>query len=248
MRITATQLADWADTKAAQSDLPRLVRRLCFDAGSTRQIAFPAGDSTYTPGWDGVLHSEQGNAWVPTGASRWEMGCDKGITAKANGDYQKRTEQIAEAERLATTFVFVTPRRWGTKVVWLAKQRARTEWANILAFDADDLEQWLEQTPAVALQFAEELGLSGWGVESTARYWQLWSEQCSPTITPEAFFIDRTQTRERLIEKINECLRQNKKHTLAVSADSLEEATAFVVAVLNKGNRKEIGDRPHFLR
>lgn len=233
MRITATQLVDWADTKAAQSDLPRLVRRLCFGAGSTRQIAFPAGDSTYTPGWDGVLHSEQGNAWVPTAASRWEMGCDKGITAKANGDYQKRTAQTAEAERLTTTFVFVTPRRWGIKVAWLAEQSARTEWANILAFDADDLEQWLEQTPAVALQFAEELGLSGWGVESPARYWQLWSEQCSPTITPEAFFIDRTQTRERLIEKINEYLRQNKKHTLAVSADSLEEATAFVVAVLN---------------
>ncbi len=233
MRITATQLANWADTKAAQSDLPRLVRRLCFDAGSTRQIAFPAGDSTYTPGWDGVLHSEQGNAWVPTGASRWEIGCDKGITAKANGDYQKRTEQTAEADRLATTFVFVTPRRWSTKSKWLAGHRANAEWANVLAFDADDLEQWLEQTPSVSLQFAEELGFSGWGVESPVRYWQLWSEQCLPAITPEAFFIDRTQTRERLIEKINECLRQSKQHTLAVRADSLEEATAFVVAVLN---------------
>lgn len=233
MRVTATQIAEWAGTKAAQTDLPRLVRRLCFDAGSTRQIAFPAGDSTYAPGWDGVLYSEQGNAWVPTGASCWEMGCDKGIATKANGDYRKRTEQISEAERLTTTFVFVTPRRWSTKSKWLVERRAKAEWCNVLAFDADDLEQWLEQTPAVALQFAEELGFSGWGVESPTHYWQLWSEQCLPAITPEAFFIDRTQTRERLIEKINECLRQNKQHTLAVSADSLEEATAFVVAVLN---------------
>lgn len=233
MRITATQIVDWADTKVAQADLPRLIRRLCFDVGFTRRIAFPAGDSTYTPGWDGVLHSERGNAWVPADASCWEMGCDKKITTKANREYQKRTEQTKEIERLTTTFVFVTPRRWSTKSKWLVEYRAKSEWANVLAFDAEDLEQWLEQTPAVALRFAEELGFSGWGVESPARYWQLWSQQCSPTITPEAFFIDRTQTRERLIEKINSCLSQNTQHTLAVSADSLEEATAFVVAVLN---------------
>ena len=103
-----------------------------------------------------------------------------------------------------------------------------------MAFDADDLEQWLEQTLAVALQFAEELGFSGWGVESPAHYWQLWSEQCSPRITPEAFFIDRIQTRDQLIEKIQNSLRQNTQHTLAVSADSLEEAAAFVAAALNE--------------
>lgn len=240
MRVTATQIADWADTKEAQSNLPRLVRRLCFDAGSTRQIAFPAGDSTYTPGWDGVLYNEQGNAWVPVGASRWEMGCDKGITAKANSDYQKRTEQTVEIERLSTTFVFVTPRRWNAKSTWLVEQRAKAEWTNVLVFDADDLEQWLEQAPAIALQFAEELGLSGWGVESPVRYWLLWSQQCSPAITSEAFFIDRTQTRERLMEKINECLRQNSQHTLAVSADSQEEAAAFVVATLNE-NPEQVG-------
>lgn len=104
MRVTATQIADWANTKEAQANLPRLIRRLCFNASSTRQIAFPAGDSTYSPGWDGVLYSEQGNAWVPVGPSRWEMGCDKGITSKANGDYQKRTEQTTETERLSLTF------------------------------------------------------------------------------------------------------------------------------------------------
>lgn len=233
MRVTATQIAKWADEKKAQTDLPRWIRLLCFDAGSTRLIAFPAGDSTYTHGWDGTLHREKGDAWVPTGVSRWEMGCDKGVTTKANREYRKRTDQTTETERLTTTFVFVTPRRWSTKSKWLVGHRAKAEWANVLAFDADDLEQWLEQTPAVALQFAEELGLSGWGVESPSRYWQLWSEQCSPAITPEAFFIDRTLTRERLIEKINECLRQNKQHTLAVSADSLEEAAAFVVATLS---------------
>ncbi len=72
MRVTASHIVDWANThaKEAQNDLPRLVRRLCFLTGSTRQLAFPAGDSTYVPGWDGRLFGDQGNAWVPMGLRR----------------------------------------------------------------------------------------------------------------------------------------------------------------------------------
>lgn len=66
MRVTSSHIVEWANTQAkqAQTELPRLVRRLCFLAGSTRQIAFPAGDSTYLPGWDGRLFSEQGNTCI----------------------------------------------------------------------------------------------------------------------------------------------------------------------------------------
>ena len=89
MRVTTSHIVEWANTQAkqAQTELPRLVRRLCFLAGSTRQLAFPAGDSTYLPGWDGRLFSDQGNTWVPAGASCWEIGCDQEIAANANGDY-----------------------------------------------------------------------------------------------------------------------------------------------------------------
>lgn len=235
MRVTASHIVDWANTKAkeAQRALPRLVRRLCFDGGTPRQISFPAGDSTYVPGWDGVLFSERGNAWVPVGESRWEIGCDQNQTTKANEDYRKRLEQTSAEERLAATFVFVTPRRWTTKSRWIGKQRRKGEWADVRAYDADDLEQWLEQTPAVALQFAEELGLSGWGVESLSRYWQLWSQQCNPAISPDASFMDRTVARDSLMGKIRGALsQQSPACTLAVRADSVEEAAAFVVATL----------------
>jgi len=101
MRVTASHIANWANTQAkeAQTDLPRWVRRLCFEPETTLQLSFPAGDSTYVPGWDGALFRERGNAWVPSGASRWEIGCDQNVLSKANGDYQKRTEQLSEAER-----------------------------------------------------------------------------------------------------------------------------------------------------
>lgn len=101
------------------------------------------------------------------------------------------------------------------------------------AYDADDLEQWLEQTPAIALQFAEELGLVGDGVESLSRYWQLWSQQCNPAITSDALLLDRTTTRDQLIEKIQNALEQpSASPPLMIQADSVEEAAAFAVATL----------------
>jgi hypothetical protein len=233
MRVTASHIVNWASTQAkeAQTDLPRWVRRLCFDPETTRQLSFPAGDSTYVPGWDGALFSESGDAWVPSGASRWEIGCDRNVLGKANGDYQKRTEQTSEAERSACTFVFVTPRRWAKKLDWVAEQCRKDEWSEVRAYDADDLEQWLEQKPAVALQFAEELGLSGWGVVSLSRYWDSWARQCRPPITPEALFMDRTQVFEALGEKILTTNPSSSSiHALVIRADSVEEAVAFTVA------------------
>lgn len=234
MKITASHIEHWVNTNArvAQADLPRLIRRLCFKPESTRQISFPAGDSVYAAGWDGKLFFEHSNAWVPAGASRWEMGCDKNPNAKADKDYRKRTDETADEERAATAFVFVTPRRWNKKSSWIAAQRARNEWADVLAYDADDLEQWLEQNPAVALQFAEELDLMGSGIESLGRYWKQWSTVVNPAISPEAFFTDRSRTRDHLVEKIRELLPQQTSRVVSVRADSVEEATAFACATL----------------
>lgn len=234
MRITASQIGQWANShaKEAQAELPRWVRKLCFQSGSTREIAFPAGDSTYRPGWDGRLYSDQGNAWVPTGASYWEIGCDADARDKANREYNKRTESTDPAERANTTFVFVTPRRWLAKVEWIAAQRGNAHWADIKVWDADDLEQWLEQSPAVTLQFAEFLGLFGPGVESLERYWQRWSGQCSPAITKEAFFTDRAAISKQIEALALETVESGAGSAITLKADSEEEATAFAAASL----------------
>lgn len=166
MLVTATHLVDWADTKEAQTQLPRLIRRLCFNVEATREISFPAGDSTHRPGWDGVLLAERGSAWVPQGRSYWEMGCNQNVSKKAEQDLRKRTDSTDEEQQRGATFVFVTPRRWQGKSAWIEKVHSSALWADVRAYDADDLEQWIEQTPAVAVQFAEELGLAGWGVVS----------------------------------------------------------------------------------
>ena len=231
MRITASQIVDWTNrrTKEAQTELPRWVRKLCFQIGSTREIAFPAGDSTYRPGWDGRLFCDQGDAWIPQGTSYWEIGCDVNITSKANRVYGGRLKAISSAERAEATFVFVTPRRWIKKDEWLALKRDKKDWLDVKVCDADDLEQWLEQSPVIALQFAEYLGLLGPGVESLEHYWLRWSKQCSPSITKEAFFTDRDATREKLQTIITEIGSAEGKY-ITIRADSVDEAAAFATA------------------
>ena len=240
MRITASQIVSWVEnhSKEAQVELPRLIRRLCFCSSvNSRQISFPAGDSTYTPGWDGVLSCGEGDAWVPEGDSYWEMGCDKGVTTKANEDYKKRIDKMDQVVRDGSTFVFVSPRRWSKKAEWIKQKNELGEWRRVIAYDADDIEQWLEASPSVALQFAEEIGLRGNGIESLEHYWRLWSQQCNPPILPDALFTDRVDVCKQLVEKLNPLSPHSERVPLTIVADSEGEASAFAIATLLNSSR-----------
>ncbi|MEO6545747.1 MAG: hypothetical protein ABIP05_17100, partial [Nitrospiraceae bacterium] len=232
MHITATRIDEWARTKVAQASLPRLVRRLIHTTGQATQAAFPAGDSTGLPGWDGELDCQHGSPWGPKGKSYWELSCDAKVTAKANRDYKKRTGQTPKNVRAKASLVVVTARKWPQKAKWLKEKRRSKQWADVRAYDADDLEQWLEQSTPVALQFAEELGLRGPGVESIGKLWDDWSHQCLPSITSEAFFIDRQETRDRFIKDVRGKLDSGQPEIVTVRADSVDEAAAFVCAAI----------------
>jgi len=233
MRITATQIAQWAETREAEGLLPKLVRRLIHATGAHPQyVNFSAGDSITQPGWDGEVNSESGSAWVPKGKSFWEVSRQKVPTRKANGVYKTRTEQTTSADRSIATFIFVSARRWTTKKRWIQEKREAGEWREVCAYDADDLEQWLEQSPAVAVWFAEILGLAGPGVESPARYWEAWAKQSEPQITSDALFVDRENTREQLIIKLQEHLEKGANDPVTIWADSVEEAVAFICAAI----------------
>lgn len=233
MQITATRIVQWARTKEAQAALPRLVRRLIHAGETPLQAAFPAGDSTGLPGWDGELLSEHGSPWLPKGKSFWELSCEAGVTAKANKDYTKRTRQTPKKIRTKATLVVLSARKWSQKAAWLKAKRRAKQWAEVRAYDADDLEQWLEQNPAVALQFAEELGLVGQGVESVAKYWENWSQQSNPPITSDAFLIDRRDTRDRFLADILRRLEGGQPEPYTIKADGIDEAAGFVCAALN---------------
>jgi hypothetical protein len=243
MHVTATEIQQWAETREAQGILPVLVRKLVqATGGRLAYIDFPAGDSLGQPGWDGEVESHDQSSWVPQGKSFWELSCEAQPFPKANREYQKRTEQTSQDVRENATFVFVTARRWRTKKKWLREKPQANEWKEIRAYDADDLEQWLEQAPAVALWFAETLGMRGPGVESLERYWRTWSQQSNPSISPEALFAGRETTRQQLICELREHLEKDKTEPLTVRADSVEEAVAFACAViLQDENLRSVG-------
>lgn len=226
MRVTATQIQKWADTRAAQELLPVLIRKLIVETAKPSEIAMPGGDSVGRPGWDGVLTTSDGNPWVPVGRSRWEMGCDKRVGDKAAGDYKKRTEEYGSAAA-DFDFVFISPRRWLRKAQWLDSVSVLGPWRKVNVLDADDLEAWLETAPATRLWFGELMGLSGRGIRPVESYWDNWRTQSRIQLTTEAISIGR----ESEIKGLERAFFAMPS-ILVVEADSTEEAVAFVCAQL----------------
>jgi hypothetical protein len=227
MRITATYIAQWADNMDARSTLPTLVRRLISATSQTTALVMPGGDSVGSPGYDGVVQALKGNAWVPVGSSRWEMGCSNDPIAKARSDFRTRSEASTKESHTDTTFVFVSPRRWPRKKEWVNEAKRSSQWADVKALDADDLEAWLETAPAVSMWFGELLGLTGSGVSSVESYWETWRNQSGPALTSAAIFSQR----DAAISAFRNALSESKP-IVVVEADSREEAIAFTCAQL----------------
>lgn len=207
--------------------LPVLVRRLVSETTKTTELAMPGGDSVGQPGWDGILNVAEGNAWVPVGSSRWEMGCDKNVGRKAATEFKKRTEVTGSAEAAGLDFVFVSPRRWPGKKKWIEDTEKAAPWRRVRVIDADDLEAWLESAPGVALWFGEELGLAGPGIRAVSSYWDTWRAQSTIPLTVEAI----SAGRQPQIEAFRDTLSKAPA-LLVIEADSTEEAGAFACAEL----------------
>lgn len=227
MQVSATHLAQWADKREAQGILPVLVRRLISATSRITTLAMPGRDSVNAPGWDGVIEVEQGNAWTPRGISYWELGTSKDPASKASSDFEKRLGQISAEQAAQATFVFVTPRRWPGKEKWQMKARHRNAWAEVLVWDADDLEAWLENSPPTTLWLGIQLGIAGYGIDAIENFWEHWSSQSSPPITTAALFNGREESKLALQKRI-----QQREQLIAVQADSQAEAVAFVCALL----------------
>jgi hypothetical protein len=153
------QIAAWAEKIDTRAQLPALLRKLVFSTGTNlTKVDFPAYDNAQRHGWHGYVETDTTTPWIPTGPSGWEFGCNKNPDDKANEDYATRIASIAAAERKKLTFVFVTPRNWPKKDAWVKEKRAEKRWKDVKAFDANDIEQWLEQSVPAQSWLAEKLG------------------------------------------------------------------------------------------
>jgi hypothetical protein len=129
------------------------------------------------------------------------MGVDQKPETKANSDYKKRTKN-PDTETKNTTFVFITPRKWEGKTRWLKAKRSEKKWLDVLVWDCDDLEQWLETAPAVDAWLARLLGKFPTGVRDLSSYWLSLAATSIPPLTPAVFLAGRSKAEKALREAL----------------------------------------------
>ena len=238
LQITARQIAAWADSIDARGQLAALLRTLVHTTGSNlTAVDLPAFDNSQRKGWDGQVTSGSATPWIPRGQSGWEFGCDKNPQTKAESDYQTRTAGVPAKERKSTTFVFVTPRNWAGKDSWAKEKKARDEWKDVRAFDASDLEQWLEQSIPAQTRMREFQGGAGQGGMTLDGIWLEWAGATEPELPKELF----TPAAERYQNKLETWLKAPPASPFVVTADSTLEALAFLSCALGRLEERCLG-------
>ncbi len=228
-QITAHQIETWANTKDARGQLPALLRTLVHTTGSNlTAVDFPAFKNSERPGWDGQINSNEATSWIPLGRSGWEFSCTKNIEGKANSDYEKRTESISSK---ITTFVFVTPRDWKGKNKWKQKKNSTGQWNEVRAYDANDLEQWIETSTEAQLRFREFNGdCDPAGVETPSQVWQEWANVTNPELLPSLF----DPSIKQFQNQIENWLKAPPNKPFVIEAHSRLEALAFLNCALER--------------
>ena len=231
LTIKARQIEDWAAKDiTARSHLPVLLRKLVHSTSDQlHRVDFPGYDSSQRQGLDGFVDAGAATPWVPIGQSCWEFGTNEKPIKKADSDYAFRLKSISPAERRISTFVFVTPRNWPGKATWERKKIEAGEWKSVRAYDASDLEQWLEQSVPAQTWLAERLELGVDGVETLEQAWVRWAHGSAPRLTPEVFTPAIATDRN----KFKDWLERPSDRPFVVAADSSLEALAFLACIFD---------------
>lgn len=227
----ATDLDRWADTRSAQADLPRLVRRLIrAENDQVQRVEMRGGEGVGLTGYDGFVDASRATPFVPEGLSVWEMGVGGDPGAKAQRDYRSRTDNPQGIDPAEHTFVFVTPRRWEDKKGW--EQRKRTEgiWRDVRVLDADDIELALDVSPAVQVWLSELLGLEPLGATSIEDWWGRYSRGFDPTMTPDVVLAGRADQAANLVRRMSEDVGRTLIRAVSVD-DGLAFAASSMMAV-----------------
>lgn len=226
LKITARDIEQWVDGNLeARSRLPVLLRKLIHSTGQQlSHVDFPGYDNAERKGWDGRVDAAAATPWIPPGKSGWEFGVNADPRQKAEGDYAARVTAIPAPERADINFIFLTPRKWNAKDKWAQEKQALGEWKSVRAYDASDLEQWLEQSIPAQGWLAEQTGSSAAGAHSLDEQWHRWASVTHPELSKELF----APSVERHKGTLTSWLAKEPSSPLLVCADSKTEALAFL--------------------
>jgi excisionase family DNA binding protein len=226
--VDAADLSAWAATPAAASLFPELMRRLLAGTDGVTDIAVRAGAGISAPGWDGLARSA-GTSFLPQGRLCFEFGVGTKPRQKAESDYLKRREDPAGLEPCDFTFVFATPRRWSTASAWAAEKQKDGIFADVRVLDADNLEGWLVENPAVHHWISEELGRRPQDAQTLESWWRHFARRTVPPLPPDLFLAGRDAESERLSEFL-----LSGPDLLTVKAPWREDALAFCAATIER--------------
>jgi addiction module HigA family antidote len=228
--ITATQIDAWADKNEARPQLAALLRKLVKTTGVNLSKAdFPAYDNSERHGWDGQVETDTATPWIPSGTSGWEFGCNQNPKQKADDDYDARVKSVRAAERKRITFVFATPRNWPGKDTWAKEKASERRWKDVKAFDASDIEQWLEASVPAQCWLAERLGIVPDDMLSLEECWDRWSKATKPELGKELFAGSVAAHRDSL----SRWLENPPERPFVVTSESEEETLAYLACALD---------------
>ncbi len=244
LTIKARQIVGWAGQIDSRTRLAVLIRKLVHstvpDPSCLTRVDFPGYDNGERTGPDGIVEASQPTPWIPRGESIWELGTGRNPQAKANNDYAARLRSVRLARRAQSTFVFVTARNWPRKGKWVETKTSAGDWKAVRAYDASDLEQWLEQSLPGQMWLAKQLRLPEMDrdYDTLDAMWGRWAGAAEPPLR-RCLFDPWMQEGQRAF------LRWSKgqpSKPFVVSADSQDAAFAFLSCLFRSDGLRRFGD------
>lgn len=235
MRVSRDDLLAWS---AADRELPRLIRRLIAETEpSAEWLDMPAGSGVAKPGVDGILRCGQGNRFVPSGFSVWELSAQKrNCATKARSDYDKRVKQLPSAERSDMTYVAVMSAQWAGKREFAQERSQDFDFRSVEALDVDDLEAWLECAPLTTVWLREHRGEPVTGIELLSGWWAKWLDATTTPLDASVVLAGRDAQAAVLRERC----RQNRGGVITVGGMvHLNEILAFIAAALTRSEQSD---------
>ena len=225
----ASEIKNWADMPDAPSTFPKLIANLVLaTVPDLSHIDIPGGSSVWMPGWDGLLSVEEGNEWIPEGDVACEFSVGGDPQDKASENYRKRTRESLRIDKTSSTFIFFSPRVWDAdkRRRWVERRQQQGEWADVRAYDATDLVNWLYNAPGVADWFARLIGkLPDEGFVYLNDWWENWSTGTQPNISPQLVLAGRTDESSEVMNWFT-----GPASSFYVQGETHDEAIAFLAA------------------
>jgi len=224
--VDRTEIEAWGKKFDAKGNFPKLIAKLIMETTPKDTfLQMPSGSAVYMGGWDGIVKCKDNVGLVPEGISLWEIGAN-GDEAKANSDYNKRTDDSLGFEKNDATYVCITSNVWENKTSWAIEKAAEGVWKDVKAYDSRDIADWLENAPISCRWYSVLTKTYPYdGIYTAEEYWKMLSIGPKGQLPPQIVTAGREQLSKAILEFLS-----GKPGVKAVKGSTKEEAIAFIIA------------------